>query len=50
MAARRTPTDWVLLLALVAMWGSSFMFNKHGLASVGPLTLVAARRWLGGVG
>jgi drug/metabolite transporter (DMT)-like permease len=27
----------------VAMWGSSFMFNKQGLASVGPVTLVAAR-------
>jgi drug/metabolite transporter (DMT)-like permease len=39
----RTLTDWALLLALVAMWGSSFMFNKQGLASVGPITLVAAR-------
>jgi drug/metabolite transporter (DMT)-like permease len=43
----RTLTDWALLLALVAMWGSSFMFNKHGLASVGPLTLVAARVAIG---
>ena len=43
MQPHRTLTDWALLLALVAMWGSSFMFNKQGLASVGPLTLVAAR-------
>ena len=43
MAARRTPTDWVLLLALVAMWGSSFMFNKLGVATVPPLTVVACR-------
>jgi drug/metabolite transporter (DMT)-like permease len=41
--AHRTLTDWALLLALVAMWGSSFMFNKHGLASVDPITLVGAR-------
>lgn len=47
MQAHRTLTDWALLLALVAMWGSSFMFNKHGLASVGPLTLVAARVAIG---
>jgi drug/metabolite transporter (DMT)-like permease len=43
----RTLTDWALLLALVAMWGSSFMFNKQGLASVGPITLVAARVVIG---
>jgi len=39
--------DWVLLLALVAMWGSSFMFNKRGLETVTPLTLVAARLAIG---
>jgi drug/metabolite transporter (DMT)-like permease len=43
VATHRTLTEWALLLALVAMWGSSFMFNKYGLASVGPITLVAAR-------
>jgi drug/metabolite transporter (DMT)-like permease len=43
VSPHRTLTDWALLLALVAMWGSSFMFNKQGLASVGPMTLVAAR-------
>ena len=43
----RTLTDWALLLALVAMWGSSFMFNKLGVATVPPLTLVAGRLAIG---
>jgi drug/metabolite transporter (DMT)-like permease len=43
----RTLSDWALLLALVAMWGSSFMFNKLGVATVPPLTLVAARLAIG---
>jgi drug/metabolite transporter (DMT)-like permease len=43
----RTLTDWALLSALVAMWGSSFMFNKLGLATVGPVTLVAGRLAIG---
>jgi len=36
-----------LLAALVAMWGSSFMFIKFGVASVPTATLVAARLILG---
>ena len=39
--------DWVLLAALVAMWGSSFMFIKLGVATVPTSTLVAARLILG---
>ena len=39
--------DWVLLLALVAMWGSAFMFNKLGVATVPPATLVAGRLLIG---
>lgn len=35
--------DWALLMALVLMWGSSFMFNKLGIATVPPATLVAGR-------
>lgn len=42
-----TPRDWAMLLALVAMWGSSFMFNKLALASVPALTIVAFRLVLG---
>ncbi|MDB5927218.1 MAG: hypothetical protein JWN13_6154 [Betaproteobacteria bacterium] len=47
MSQQRTLTEWALLLALVAMWGSSFMFNKLGVATVPPATLVAARLTLG---
>jgi len=46
---QRSLADWVLLLALVAMWGSSFMFNKLGVATVPPLTLVAGRLTIGAV-
>lgn len=38
---------WALLLALVAMWGSSFLFNKLGVATVPPATLTAGRLTLG---
>jgi drug/metabolite transporter (DMT)-like permease len=44
---QRSLTDWALLFALVAMWGSSFMFNKLGVATVPPLTLVAGRLTIG---
>ena len=39
--------NWSLLLALVAMWGSAFMFMKIGVATVAPATLVAGRLVLG---
>lgn len=39
----RSMTDWALLLALVAMWGSSFMFNRIAVASLPPWTVVAGR-------
>jgi drug/metabolite transporter (DMT)-like permease len=44
---QRTPVEWALLLSLVAMWGSSFMFNKLAVASVPPATVVAGRLALG---
>lgn len=47
MSRRRSGHDWALLLALVAMWGSSFMFNKISVATVAPSTLVAGRLMLG---
>lgn len=43
MSAHRTPKDWMLLLALVAMWGSSFMFNRIAVAELPPWTVVAGR-------
>lgn len=47
MQQQRTLHDWALLLALVAMWGSSFMFNKLSVATVPPATVVAGRLTLG---
>lgn len=43
----RTVRNWSLLLALVAMWGSAFMFIKIALATFAPATLVAIRLVLG---
>lgn len=40
---RRDGVDWLMLLALVAMWGSSFYFVEVALPTVTPITLVAAR-------
>ena len=45
----RTLTDWAMLLALVAFWGSNFMFVKLGVAAVPPASLVAARLVIGAV-
>ena len=39
--------DWALLAALVAMWGSAFLFTKLGVATVPPATLAASRLALG---
>ncbi len=47
MGPHRTALEWLLLAALVAMWGSSFMFIKIGVATVPTSTLVAARLILG---
>ncbi len=43
MSTQRPLSDWVLLLALVVMWGSSFMFNRIAVASLPPWTIVAGR-------
>jgi drug/metabolite transporter (DMT)-like permease len=45
--AQHSPRDWALLMALVVMWGSAFLFIKLGVATVPPMTLVAARLVLG---
>lgn len=39
--------DWLLLFALVAMWGSAFMFMKIAVATVPPATLAAGRLVIG---
>lgn len=43
METRRPLLHWLLLFALVAMWGSSFLFTKIALGGLAPSTLVAAR-------
>lgn len=42
--------DYVLLFALAAIWGSSFLFIKLAVASLPPMTLVAARLWIAALG
>jgi drug/metabolite transporter (DMT)-like permease len=45
----RSLKDWGMLAALVALWGSNFMFIKLGVAEVPPATLVATRLVIGAV-
>ena len=41
--ARRPLGHWLLLAALVLMWGSSFLFTKIAVAAMAPETVVAGR-------
>jgi drug/metabolite transporter (DMT)-like permease len=41
---------WFLLLALVVMWGSSFMFTSVAVSALPPATVVAARLWIAAFG
>jgi drug/metabolite transporter (DMT)-like permease len=47
MSALRQRSDWLVFLALGAMWGSSYLFIKIGIETVTPLTLVALRLGVG---
>jgi drug/metabolite transporter (DMT)-like permease len=47
MSRSRDGIDWLLLLTLVGMWGSSFFFIEIAIRSITPLTLVAIRIVLG---
>ncbi len=40
---RRPLGHWLLLAALVAMWGSSFLFTKIAVAAMAPASVVAGR-------
>lgn len=42
--------EWLLFLALGAVWGSSFMWIKIAVQDVGPFALVAWRLLFGGLG
>jgi drug/metabolite transporter (DMT)-like permease len=43
MMGRRPVIHWLLLLALVAMWGSSFLLTKVAVAAIPPSIVVAGR-------
>ncbi len=40
---RHRPSDWALLLALTALWGSAFMLTKVALAGIPPGWVVTGR-------
>jgi len=43
MRHQRPLIDWIALLALAGLWGTSFLFIKIAVRQITPLTLVAAR-------
>jgi len=45
--ARPTRTDWLLLLALGIMWGTSYAFIKLGVETLPTFTLIATRLAIG---
>ena len=47
MIARPTRSDWVLLLALGIMWGTSYAFIKLGVETLPTFTLIATRLAIG---
>ena len=47
--ARRPLGHWLLLAALVLMWGSSFLFTKIAVAAMTPTSVVAGRLMLAAV-
>jgi drug/metabolite transporter (DMT)-like permease len=46
---RRTSTDWILLLILALIWGTSFLFTKVAVHATAPATIVLARVFTGAV-
>ncbi|MCB1436829.1 MAG: DMT family transporter [Rhodobiaceae bacterium] len=49
MTLKRSPGDWLLLAALVAVWGSSFGLSRVAVVSISPIWVVALRLSLGAV-
>jgi drug/metabolite transporter (DMT)-like permease len=47
MIARPTRSDWLVLLALGFMWGTSYVFIKLGVQTLPTFTLIAARLGIG---
>src|SRR3954468_17949364 len=46
---RAAATDLGLLLLLATLWGASYTFIKLGVATIPPLTLIAARTLIAGL-
>ena len=47
MISRPTRADWLLLLALGFMWGTSYVFIKVGVQTLPTFTLIASRLGIG---
>ena len=47
MISRPTRLDWLLLIALGFMWGTSYVFIKIGVETLPTFTLIAARLAIG---
>jgi drug/metabolite transporter (DMT)-like permease len=47
MIARPTRSDWLTLMALGLMWGTSYVFIKLGVQTLPTFTLIAARLGIG---
>ncbi len=47
-AAARNVREYVLLLVLAILWGASYTFIRLGVATIPPVTLIAARTLIGG--
>src|SRR5512133_3531058 len=47
MIARPTRTDWLLLLLIGVMWGTSYAFIKLGVETLPTFTLIASRLGIG---
>jgi len=47
MIARPARSDWLLLIALGFMWGTSYVFIKIGVQTLPTFTLIAARLGIG---
>src|SRR3954468_21802416 len=46
---RAAATDLALLLLLATLWGASYTLIKLGVATIPPLTLIAARTLIAGL-
>src|SRR5579864_445447 len=44
------PKEYLMLFALAALWGASFLFIKVAIAEMSPLTLVGVRLLFGALG